>query len=228
MAASPKIITRVINDSSDVRRLLEVAVLGAGRDAAQLVGRVGLVAVLVEPERSGVDVPRRRRERCRRSSRRSILQAAEVGVVRVRVGLARRVARASAGGRRCRRRTRAGTAAAAGADRAQLRRSSRGRAGTRAGACSRCRSQVAAGRRERADEDGATGSTAWIAGYAARTIARYTSGETGVQRCLPQSACGWIHSGRFGSFQRMYWSTRPRSAAATAEAKFANAGALGR
>ena len=53
----------------------------------------------------------------------------------------------------------------------------------------------------------ATGSTPWIAGYAARTISRYTLGETGVQRRLPQSAWGCSHSGRFGSFQRMYWST---------------------
>ena len=49
----------------------------------------------------------------------------------------------------------------------------------------------------------ASGSIAWIAGYAARTMARYTFGATGVQLCVPHCACGWIQSGRFGSFQRM-------------------------
>ena len=74
----------------------------------------------------------------------------------------------------------------------------------------------------------ATGSTAWIAGYAARTIARYTLGETGVHRWTPQSACGCIQTGRLGSFHRMYSSTAAPKRPATAVTKFANAGALGR
>ena len=79
----------------DVRRLLEVAVLGAGGDAAELVGRVRLVAVLVEPQ-----AERRRRALEAVAALEAVeepldlLQAAEVGVVGVRVGLARRVARA--------------------------------------------------------------------------------------------------------------------------------------
>ena len=79
----------------DVGRLLEVAVLGAGRHPAELVGRVGLVAVLVQPQAE------RRRGALQSvaalqfvEQALDLLQAAEVGIVPVRVGLARRVARA--------------------------------------------------------------------------------------------------------------------------------------
>ena len=126
----------------DVRGLLEVAVLGAGRDAAQAVGRVGLVAVLVEPQ-----AERRRRAPQAVQALQAVeqaldlLQAPEVGVVAgARTAGSARGA-CCAGGRRSRRRSRAGTR---GRRRcgptAGCRRRSRARAGTRAGACSRCRS----------------------------------------------------------------------------------------
>ena len=94
----------------DVRRLLEVAVLGAGRDAAELVGRVGLVAVLVEPQ-----AERRRRALQAAAALELVEQALDLLQARRgrrcqgsrRAGSARGAC--CAGGRRSRRRARAGT-----------------------------------------------------------------------------------------------------------------------
>ena len=131
-------------------------------------------------------------------------EAREVGVVGRGEGLVGRVARAvrvvgEAVGERGLK-----AAAAAGGDRAQLgveaaeRAQERQRAHVGVAAL-----EVAAGGRQRADEHGGGGVGAvdgLVSGVDHRAIG---VGEAGEQRFLPQSACGWIHSGRFGSFQRM-------------------------
>ena len=88
----------------------------------------------------------------------------------------------------------------------------------------------------RFDPDGASaptstrdcGSLAWISGYAARTMYRYVCGETGVQRLPLHEAWGCSHSGRFGSFHRMYSSVTDPYRLATAAANCPNCHALGR
>ena len=123
---------------------------------------------------------------------------------------ARRAGRARgaccAGGRRSRRRARAGSRGSrpcvTGRSLASRQPSARRNVSGRMFALRLL--QVAAGGRQRADEHGGDRVGGVDRPGTRRGPSRgRVSGETGEQRFLPQSACGWIHSGRFGSFQRM-------------------------